>query len=148
MGKFEVFISHFWSNLDTNLWKVMLQLQSPSVKPWGAVIWRNRIRQIDRSLPSVPGVLTSPIVDIPFLQDQRTVVEVTSLRLSGISALFGLWAELTMGLEGVGMLREPTVEVLGLRIDRRSSLSPAPSPLGLCLGWADPGAAGPPETWN
>lgn len=75
------------------------------------------------------------------------MVEVTSLRRSGISDLFGLWAELTMGLEGVGMLREPTVLVLGLRIDSRSSLSPAPSPtpLGLRLGCVDPGTAGPPE---
>jgi len=55
-----------------------------------------------------------------------------------------------MGLEGVGMLREPTVVVLGLRIDRRSSLSPAPSPtpLGLRFGCADPGAAGPPTRVN
>lgn len=53
-----------------------------------------------------------------------------------------------MGLEGVGMLREPTVLVLGLRIDSLSSLSPAPSPtpLGLLLGCVDPGTAGPPET--
>lgn len=45
------------------------------------------------------------------------------------------------------MLREPTVLVLGLRTDRRSSLSPDPSPtpLGLRLGCVDPGAAGPPE---
>lgn len=51
-----------------------------------------------------------------------------------------------MGLEGVGMLREPTVLVLGLRIDSLSSLSPAPSPtpLGLLLGCVDPGTAGPP----
>lgn len=52
-----------------------------------------------------------------------------------------------MGLEGVGMLREPTVLVLGLRIDSRSSLSPAPSatPLGLRFGCVDPGTAGPPN---
>ena len=75
-----------------------------------------------------------------------TVVALTSFLRSGISALFGLWAELTIGLEGVGMLREPTVLVLALRMDMRSSLSPAPSPtpLGLLLGWAEPGAAGPP----
>lgn len=53
-----------------------------------------------------------------------------------------------MGLEGVGMLREPTVLALGLRTDSRSSLGPAPSPapLGLRLGFVDPGTAGPPET--
>lgn len=46
------------------------------------------------------------------------------------------------------MLREPTVLVLGFRIDSRSSLSPAPSatPLGLRLGWVDPGAAGPQKS--
>lgn len=51
-----------------------------------------------------------------------------------------------MGLDGVGMLREPTVVLLGLRMDNRSSLRAAasPTPLGLLLGWADPGAAGPP----
>lgn len=75
-----------------------------------------------------------------------TVVEFISFRRSGISALFGLWAELTMGLEGVGMLREPMVLVLGLRTARRSSLRPTPSPtpLGLLLGCADPGTPGPP----
>lgn len=53
-----------------------------------------------------------------------------------------------MGLEGVGMLREPTVLVLGLRTDCRSSLrpDPSPTPLGLRLGCADPGTAGPPES--
>lgn len=53
-----------------------------------------------------------------------------------------------MGLEGAGMLREPTVLVLGLRIDSRSSLGPAASPtvLGLRLGFVDPGTAGPPVT--
>lgn len=76
-----------------------------------------------------------------------TVVGVPSLRRSGISALFGLWAELTMGLEGAGMLREPTVVVLGLRIESRSSFRPVPSPtpLGLRLGCVDPGTVGPPE---
>lgn len=76
-----------------------------------------------------------------------TVVELTSLRRSGISDLFGLWAELTIGLEGVGRLRDPTVLVLVLRVDSRSSLSPVPSatPLGLRLGYAEPGTAGPPE---
>lgn len=51
-----------------------------------------------------------------------------------------------MGLEGVGMLREPMVEVLGLRIDNRSSFSPTPSPtpLGLRLGCAAPATPGPP----
>lgn len=80
------------------------------------------------------------------------MVAVASLRRSGISALFGLWAELTMGLEGVGMLREPTMLVLGLRLGSLSSLSPAPSPtpmrLGLRLGCVDPGTAGPPERWE
>lgn len=76
-----------------------------------------------------------------------TVVEFASLRLSGISDLFGLWAELTMGLDGVGMLREPTVVLLGLRTDSRSSFRAAasPTPLGLRLGSADPGAPGPPN---
>lgn len=55
-----------------------------------------------------------------------------------------------MGLEGVGMLREPAVLVLALRIDSRSSLSPVPSPapLGLLLGCVDPGTAGPPERYE
>lgn len=53
-----------------------------------------------------------------------------------------------MGLEGAGMLREPTALVLGLRIDSRSSLGPAPSPtpLGLRLGFVDPGTAGPQKS--
>ena len=52
-----------------------------------------------------------------------------------------------MGLEGVGVLRELAVLGVGLRIEIRSSLSPAPSPtpLGLRLGCVDPGSAGPPE---
>lgn len=85
---------------------------------------------LDRSVQTYVFLLVMALAGMLF------VVELTSLRRSGISDLLGLWAELTMGLEGVGMLREPTALALGLRIDRRSSLSPAPSPtpLGLRLG--------------
>lgn len=79
-----------------------------------------------------------------------TVVEFMSFRRSGISALLGLWAELTIGLEGVGMFRDPMVLVLGLRTDSRSSLSPTPSltPLGLRLGCVVVETPGPPDTRN
>ena len=52
-----------------------------------------------------------------------------------------------MGLEGGGMLREPTALVLAFRMDMRSSFSPAasPTPLGLRFGWVVPGNEGPPE---
>lgn len=52
-----------------------------------------------------------------------------------------------MGLEGAGMLREPIVLVLGLRLASLSSLSPTPSltPLGLRLGCVVPGTPGPPD---
>lgn len=55
-----------------------------------------------------------------------------------------------MGLEGVGMFRDPMVLVLGLRTDSRSSLSPTPSltPLGLRLGCVEVETPGPPETGN
>lgn len=94
------------------------------------------------------SVQTYVFLRVMALAGMLFVVELDSLRLSGISALFGLWAELTMGLEGVGMLREPTVLVLGLRIESRSSLRPAPSvtPLGLRLGCVDPGTAGPQKS--
>lgn len=53
-----------------------------------------------------------------------------------------------MGLEGVGMFREPMVLVLGLRTESRSSFSPTPSltPLGLLLGWVEVETPGPPDT--
>lgn len=79
-----------------------------------------------------------------------TVVAFMSFRRSGISDLLGLWAELTIGLEGVGMFRDPMVLVLGLRTDSRSSLSPTPSltPLGLRLGCVEVETPGPPDTWD
>lgn len=55
-----------------------------------------------------------------------------------------------MGLEGVGMFRDPMVLVLGLRTDRRSSFRPTPSltPLGLRLGWVEVETPGPPDARN
>lgn len=73
-----------------------------------------------------------------------TVVALISLRRSGISALLGLLAALTIGLDG-GMLRLPTTLLLVLREGRRSSFrSPSPVLVGLRLGWAA-GTDGPPR---
>lgn len=74
-----------------------------------------------------------------------TGVLVLSFRRSGISALLGLWALLTMGLEGGSpRLPLPAVLQLAFRLGRRSSFSSAsPVLVGLRLGCRGAGD-GPP----
>ena len=76
---------------------------------------------------------------------QLTGVLVLSFRRSGISALLGLWALLTMGLEGGSpRLPLPAALQLALRPGRRSSFSSAsPVLVGLRLGCRGAGD-GPP----
>lgn len=68
-----------------------------------------------------------------------------SLRRSGISDLLGLFALLTMGLEG-GMPPRPLLTTLQLALRggiRSSFSSPSPVLVGLRLGWRGAGE-GPP----
>ena len=81
----------------------------------------------------------------PLGTPQLTGVLVLSFRRSGISALLGLWALLTMGLEGGSpRLPLPAALQLAFRPGRRSSFSSAsPVLVGLRLGCRGAGD-GPP----
>ena len=83
---------------------------------------------------------------IPPSTPQLTGVLVLSFRRSGISALLGLWALLTMGLEGGSpRLPLPAALQLAFRPGRRSSFSSAsPVLVGLRLGCRGAGD-GPPR---
>lgn len=93
----------------------------------------------------VRSVHTYVFLRVMALEGMLFVVTLTSLRRSGISALLGLLAALTIGLDG-GILRLPTTLPLVLREGRRSSFrSPSPAVVGLRLGWAT-GTDGPQKS--